>query len=606
VDQENDNIEFENATHEFEVQRKDLEKNIAQEKATQNESQGEADAQQASIDSLTADLEDIAKKLEANKNNEESVNENRDSENGTFQTTQQTLEEIVQAMKDCLAELAKGTALLDVTKQKEIQAVATAFMQPRDQVELNALLQAPADPSDRVYDSKTGKVTDIFEKLLRRSQDRLNDTRKQEQRAVNAHGLSIQALQAEADALTKLQNDKNAAKSQAETAHGAAIKARDDAKTAFDDFTKNLKDTTKTYADQTDRHNTVTKERSDEVEAMVQAVDILEQVSGVRAEHVPAFLQLSSMSPKDQIVALLHKMGHKLESSELEEASMKINAVKGGPFNQIKNIIQKLVDQLVREQTAEDNHKAWCDSELQTTHATKEDQTTKLEKVEIAQNKANSLLEENQRDKKDARQQITDLTKQKADETAQRKRENKTNGISIADAKKAQKGLQKALTVLNEWREGRDKSTTKTEQNDAVFNLLENAETHYAQMQADVQSSESQAQLDHQESLGNIKISIATLDAQIKGHDDSVDRLSRNLANLGSKHKHHSDALFEVNQYLDDLAPACVGKKEGAYEERKQKREDEKKALKDAQGILADAFKGLKLNQEERSIKMHF
>jgi len=55
-----------------------------------------------------------------------------------------------------------------------------------------------------------------------------------------------------------------------------------------------------------------------------------------------------------------------------------------------------------------------------------------------------------------------------------------------------------------------------------------------------------------------------------------------------------------VKQYLKDLRPACV---EGAseYDDRKAARSKEADALRQSQGILADAFK--EQEQEDKSTK---
>jgi len=391
--------------------------------------------------------------------------------------------------------------------------------------------------------------------------------------------------------MSRLADEKREQEGKAQGAHDTARQAQADADAAFNEFSTNLRDATQSYKDSSDRHSVVSKERADEVEAMGFAEDVLKQVSGVRADHTPLFLQEGS-NPNQQIAMLLHNVGLKYKSSKLEELSMRISSVhsKGkGPFNQINNMITKLIDQLVLEQRKEDDHKDWCDRELEVTRATDKDKKEKLESIETAQKKAESAKELNLEGKVSAQTEISDLQNTREEEKATRKKEKDNNKISTQDAKKAQKGIQQALRILNEWFAKRDTSTTKTEGNDKVVQLLEDAETHYSQMQANVESAEQQGQLDHATSLANIKRTIATLDAQIVGHDDSLDRLGQKLQNLAGKHKHTSDALFEVKQYLDDLAPACIGE-EGSYEKRKEARFAERDALKEAKGILKKAF----------------
>lgn len=91
------------------------------------------------------------------------------------------------------------------------------------------------------------------------------------------------------------------------------------------------------------------------------------------------------------------------------------------------------------------------------------------------------------------------------------------------------------------------------------------------------------------------------LEAQVEGHNSNLQRLSQKFSNLGQKKKHTKNALFELNQYLDDLTPACRG---GDYEKRKADRAAESNALKEAQTFLKDAFKDLP-KPELMSVKKH-
>merc|ERR1719161_2992715 len=54
--------------------------------------------------------------------------------------------------------------------------------------------------------------------------------------------------------------------------------------------------------------------------------------------------------------------------------------------------------------------------------------------------------------------------------------------------------------------------------------------------------------------------------------------------------KHTSDELDAVKQYKKDLQPACVDG-DSTFEDRKAARAKEIKALKDAKGMLQNAFK---------------
>merc|ERR1719235_188116 len=67
-------------------------------------------------------------------------------------------------------------------------------------------------------------------------------------------------------------------------------------------------------------------------------------------------------------------------------------------------------------------------------------------------------------------------------------------------------------------------------------------------------------------------------------------RLVDKIESMTKQRKHVSDEHEAVVQYLKDLRPACV-EGDSTYEDRKAARAKEIDALRQAQGILADAFK---------------
>lgn len=604
ADQENDDTLFEQTTHEFNKEREKLEENIEQERNKEKENREGAEAQDARVISLKADIRDLETKLGWNKANEEKMVQKRNTENDSYEEQKQTLNDIIKAVGECIAELNKGTGFITTGKSLEIQAIAAAFMKPKDSAMVGSLIQqapgGPDAPKARVYDSKTGKVTEIFEKLERDSKDKLNEIDLLEKKSANAHDLAVAALNGEFKSMDMLKNEKDAEKGKAQAMHDDHRKAQNDAKAALADFTNNLRDVTQTYKDDSDRYKLVSKEREDEVESMGFALDVLTSISGVRAGHtaltkdVPIFLQ-ENMSPKEKIALLLHNAGKRLHNSQLQEIAMRVEATTGkrrDVFKQINNMISKLIDQLVEEQRKEDDHKDWCDRELKKTEAADADKTSKLETITTALEKATASQEENIQGRSDAQNKITELQGQREEEKKFRKKDRDNNKVSIDDAKKAQKGIQQALQILQKWAAQRDTSTTKTAGNEKVVKMLEDAETHYSQMQADVEGAEQTAQVDHQKSLNNIKRTISTLDAQIVGHDDTLGRLSQKISTLNGKQKHTKDALFEIKQYMGDLTPACI-KEKGAYEKRRDARAQERDALREARETLKTAFDGL-------------
>merc|ERR1719240_432148 len=127
------------------------------------------------------------------------------------------------------------------------------------------------------------------------------------------------------------------------------------------------------------------KTRADEIAAMSKAIEILTKITGVRTPESKGIEPVASIQlakkvsdPRMAIVNLLRKAGSTKQTAALAKLADKIAALKAEPigsgtFDQIKNMIEKMIFHLMAEQKDEDDHKNWCDKELETTAMMKED-----------------------------------------------------------------------------------------------------------------------------------------------------------------------------------------------------------------------------------------
>merc|ERR1719172_568718 len=84
-------------------------------------------------------------------------------------------------------------------------------------------------------------------------------------------------------------------------------------------------------------------------------------------------------------VALLKEVAKDTNSRALERLAVMVNAHLNGPFDQVNNMIEKMIFRLMDEQKKEDEHKHWCDQEIKKTETMIEDKNTKIDdlKAEI-------------------------------------------------------------------------------------------------------------------------------------------------------------------------------------------------------------------------------
>merc|ERR1719331_105952 len=210
-----------------------------------------------------------------------------------------------------------------------------------------------------------------------------------------------------------------------------------------------------------------TKTRADEIEAMGKAIEILSKVTGVRTpeskgislmEVAKAAKKVSD--PRAQIVNLLRKAGNTKQTAALQKLADKIAALKlgqtpgSGTFDQIKNMIEKMVFHLAAEQKDEDDHKNWCDKELETTAMMKADKETKRDTLQASIDVLTQEIEDLKVKITENQEAVSLMNTEIEEETAERQAEKAENMATIKDAQDAQTAVSEANAVLSEFYKG--------------------------------------------------------------------------------------------------------------------------------------------------------
>merc|ERR1719274_542916 len=261
---------------------------------------------------------------------------------------------------------------------------------------LKASEEGPDDPKadefenrkgrEATYTFKGGDVIEMLKTLKLQFEDQLKELNSSEASAASAHKLADAAKEDEIEAAGRAKDTKTEVKgakgsdlATAESTLSEATSARDADQTVLDE-TKTLCNERKL------EYEKRTKTRADEIAAMDKAIEILSKVTGVRTPESKGikFLQMEVAKkisdPKQQIVNLLRKAGNTKQTAALAKLADKIAALGkagqtpgSGTFDSIKNMIQKMIFHLMAEQKDEDDHKNWCDKELETTAMMKAD-----------------------------------------------------------------------------------------------------------------------------------------------------------------------------------------------------------------------------------------
>merc|ERR1719428_1995505 len=501
------------------------------------------------------------------------------------------------------------------------------------------------------YDFKSGGIIATFKGMIEDFEVEKEQSTSEETTKKNNFNLSKKAREDAIKAAEDAKGEKETAKGDKESDKSTAENEKSEEESALVADTALLEKTTKDCATTDSEWEERSKIRSDEIMAMEMAKKILSKVTKVRNpdEHEIAqkgFVQVSFLQTgafrgakpvdkKAEAVQTLMKIAnnngavHKKALSQLASQLMTYD----GPFDKLKSMIQKMIFRLMAEQKDEDDHKNWCDLEVEKSTEAKEDKdakqeqfTKKLDEMDKAVKKLAEKIVENE-------EKAASITESMKQETALRNKNHESNMITIKDAKDAQAALVNAIQVLTDfykesgmiakepWEFVQTASTHKTVSahkmstrdvdlpdspsnwdssytgtsdpkngDQAVLALLEETNDKFAAMEADATVADTTDQKNFEADMQAMKIEMAEVKTDTSMKTQKKTSLEEKIEGMTAAKKHTAREMSAVEAYLRDLEPAC-GEGDSSYEDRKKARKDEMEALRKAQNIFEDAFR---------------
>ena len=486
-----------------------------------------------------------------------------------------------------------------------------------------------SDLREATYDFKSGGVIEILKQLKLKFEDELEEANKAETAANSAWSLADAAAQDELDAANTakgkketLEGDKGQQKAGAEQTLGESIDARNSAKAVLDDTTATCRTRGEEFEDRM-------KRRAGEVEAMDGAIEALGKAVGTRTkgDQFNDFIQTSFLQkqndPRAQIVNLLRKAGKK-DLVKLADAIAKTEEqpLGSGTFDQIKNMIQKMIFHLMAEQKDEDDHKNWCDKELETTAMMLADKETKRDTLQASIDVLTQEIADLSVKITENQEAVALMQTEIEEETAERQAEKTENMATIKDAQGAQTAVSQAIAVLSEFYKGTgmmEKEAWEFNQMNVrrvkappgetaepepalfespykgssegagVIGMLEGIAENFALMETNAKADETEQQDEYDKWLTDTKIAISEKQQDTQMKEARKERQKEKLVSKTDDFSHNKKELEATVQYEADLQHACVDG-DSTYEDRKAARTKEIEALKEAQDILEKAF----------------
>lgn len=568
----------------------------------------------------------------------------------TVTAIQQAIDSLTQArtstsalIQTRLQQLTKLPLLLEQLTASQREALL-AHADPE------VLAKGNYDASVKKYSFKSGDIIELLKQLKTKFEDDRLEGTKAETNAQNAHALSSSARSGAIQASTGAKAEKMVLLGTAQTEIVSSSSALTSSQADLEADSTSLSNTDRSCAMKKSEWADRSSLRTNELKAIAAGIDILTKVSGVRvaapvnaaapsplsyddatttapatalieSESEPspaAFIFLKAVDPKARAVNLLRSEARKIHSSTFERFADQVEASLGGPFDEVNNMIQKMVFHLMDEQKDEDGHKNWCDLELEKSNSSKVNKMERIASFEtkIADASASSavLAAEIQADN----EMVSKIDVFLEESTAVRQAGKLENQAAIKESREAQAAIAQATAVLESFYKGSgmvakeswellqrgvnlpaEPSTWSADytgvadpknQPGGVITVLKAISADFSKMEADTVAQEVTDQKAYDEAAKSSAIEKArrVSEAELKGQERK--RLLTQVEETQRALKSVNTELGAVEQYLKDLSPACI-EGDSTYEDRKAARAAEVSALKEAQVMLEGAFK---------------
>merc|ERR1719352_1524676 len=320
---------------------------------------------------------------------------------------------------------------------------------------------------------------------------------------------------------------------------------------------------------------------------MDQAIKILAKSAGVRTEAPgnpipPAspvdFFQISSVNdPKMKAVALLKEAAKDAHSRALERLAVEVAAHLNGPFDQVNNMIEKMIFRLMDEQKQEDEHKLWCDEEISKTDAMKVDKNDKIKDLKAEIKFENGKVGVLTTEIADAEKMISDIDTFVKEATEIRQTGKKENALAIKDSEEAQRALTNAISVLTAfykesgevakepwefiqkpvnlpknpatWGSSYTGVADPDKQPGGIVSVLEGVLSDFAKMESETKAQEAQDQKEFEDAMKSNKIEKAGRTQEVQMKTQEKARRVDKIASLSSARKDTEAELEKTEQY---------------------------------------------------------
>jgi hypothetical protein len=263
------------------------------------------------------------------------------------------------------------------------------------------------------------------------------------------------------------------------------------------------------------------------------------------------------------------------------------------PFQKVKSMIKSMLSKLEDKQNQESKHAAFCDKEMGKTSQQLEKKGDDVQKTQDRLDALVASLSETKSDMEDVSKDLKDVTASMNEANALREKESKTSLDSIRQFRNAALLLNRAIKVLRTYYQKKSKkgpegkgAKQREGMGSGIIAILEIAVDDFEKLHKDSKQAEDLAAKEFQQFQSETETRVAIFKKDLEWKTRTKVKLEYDESTMRNDLKSYEKELAAINTYMDKLKASCVVQGP-SYEERKSKREEELKSLKEALATLS-------------------
>jgi len=337
---------------------------------------------------------------------------------------------------------------------------ASVFLTSEQKRSMTSFIQAPFTGE---YQSQSGEIVGILKNMRDTFKSNLASARSSESAAAESHSKFKSVKEDEFSKMKKSFDDKEKVMGENDDAVSTKKTSKSELEASVADDEEFLVKLQKMCEEKTKAFEDRKMVRANEEAAVAEAVSILnndeafETFGAVKASGTPSFIQIAHheqrLSVREQVQRQLVKAAKASKSLKLARIAMALES--GNPFDKLIAEIDAMVGLIAEEEKADDEQKAWCDSEREENHGQLDDKNTNKESLEGKVVELTDTIENAETGLKkqlaDENEKLTTNRKDQADEIETRGLENAAYQSNIVNLVNAEKTMDMALKVLKKF-----------------------------------------------------------------------------------------------------------------------------------------------------------